>query len=383
MQKTFIPWYICLILIWISSCSNSQSEIIQKPKDLSEWNYKDQSSHSVIDENQQVIIDEFIKEWEHIHSQTFVEIEKPFIPEYLQISKDGNNFTFEKILADTPLYTRYQISYLSEWFKISWVMNIPKNAPHAPVIILNHWYIDTSIYTLGRWLKREQDYFASNGFAVIHTDYRNHAFSDNDKSLQGTGTILRSKKYGADAINAIIAVQKSKSEGVEILSSVDTSSVWMLWHSMGWWVTMYSLVATNNIIKAAVLYAPIHSNEYYNYKRWSSNRLSLSEKKILTSQLWSLENPANFIPISPQWYFKNITAPVQIYFGTLDQSCPVSWGTDIKDELKKENKQVELIIYEWESHEFISKWNEFMYSSARFFRENLKEEKTDIKETIQ
>jgi uncharacterized protein len=62
-------------------------------------------------------------------------------------------------------------------------MNIPIRKGKYPLVILNHGYIDPAVYTLGRGLKREQDFLARNGFAVLHTDYRNHAFSDDDASM--------------------------------------------------------------------------------------------------------------------------------------------------------------------------------------------------------
>ncbi|NDK09188.1 alpha/beta fold hydrolase [Candidatus Gracilibacteria bacterium] len=295
--------------------------------------------------------------------------------DYLNYIADGRDFTFENILSQAPLYTRYQISYISEGRSISGIMNIPKNIENAPLIILNHGYIDTSIYTLGRGLKREQDYFASNGFAVIHSDYRNHGFSDTDQSLSSTGMILRIKKYGTDVINAILAVQKSQEDGEEILATIDTQSIGMLGHSMGGGVTMYSLVAAPELIDAAILYAPVHSNEYYNYQRWSSSRLNSREKEKLTNDIGNLQNPDTFASISPQGYFKNVQAPVQIYFGSQDESCPVSWGKEIKESFNNVDKQVDLVIYEGERHEFVPQWTEFMEGSTAFFKKNLNNKK--------
>ena len=88
-------------------------------------------------------------------------------------------------------------------------MNIPKGDGKFPLVILNHGHIDTDIYTLGRGLKREQDYLARNGFAVLHTDYRNHAFSDKDLSIIEEKTLGRSAKYGSDSINSIYAVREA------------------------------------------------------------------------------------------------------------------------------------------------------------------------------
>jgi len=228
------------------------------------------------------------------------------------------------------------------------------------------------VYTLWRGLKREQDYFARNGFAVLHTDYRNHAFSDDDSSLQGTGSILRSKKYGADAINAILAVQKAKNNGTSELQNVNPEKVWMLGHSMWGGVTMYSLVAAPNLVDAAVLYAPVHSNEYYNYQKWGKNRLDTNEKQILEDIYGDWENPESFISISPETYFQNIQAPIQMYFGTNDASCPIAWGYEIETALTESQKDIEFIVYPWEQHEFGPQWQNFMESSADFFNTELR-----------
>ena len=131
------------------------------------------------------------------------------LPDYLRHEFTGTGLEFVKVLDDNIAYTRYQISYLSDGLRISGIMNIPKGDGTYPLVILNHGHIDTDIYTLGRGLKREQDYIARRGFAVLHTDYRNHAFSDKDASIIEEKTPGRSAKYGSDSINAIIAVREA------------------------------------------------------------------------------------------------------------------------------------------------------------------------------
>ena len=45
-------------------------------------------------------------------------------------------------------------------------------------MVLNHGYIEPSVYVTGQGLMREQDYLARAGFVVLHTDYRGYADSD-------------------------------------------------------------------------------------------------------------------------------------------------------------------------------------------------------------
>jgi hypothetical protein len=42
------------------------------------------------------------------------ETQEEVTPDYLVIEEDGSDLVFESILAETTLYTRYQISYRSE-----------------------------------------------------------------------------------------------------------------------------------------------------------------------------------------------------------------------------------------------------------------------------
>jgi len=88
---------------------------------------------------------------------------------------------------------------------------------------------------------------------------------------------------------------------------------------------MFALVAAQELLDAAILYAPVHSNEWYNYKRWREDSLSDAEKQTLENIYGNLENPLVFKDISPETYFSRIEAPVQMYFGTLDKSCPIEW----------------------------------------------------------
>lgn len=81
---------------------------------------------------------------------------------------------------------------------------------------------------------------------------------------------------------------------------MDPERVGMLGHSMGGGVTMYALVAHPDLVDAAVLYAPVHSNEYYNFQKWMRPRLSKEEYISLEKDIGDLTNSGTFLPISPE-----------------------------------------------------------------------------------
>lgn len=293
------------------------------------------------------------------------------LPAYLSHTPTGSGLELVKVLENNSAYTRYQISYLSDGLLISGIMNIPKGDGSYPLVILNHGHIDTDIYTLGRGLKREQDYIARRGFAVLHTDYRNHAFSDKDLSIIEEKTPLRSSKYGSDSINAIYAVREAVKNGVKELAQVDPERVGMLGHSMGGGVTMYALVAHPDLVDAAVLYAPVHMNEYYNFERWMKPRLSKEEYTNLENEIWSLTNSGTFIPISPEGYLNRIKTPIQMYWGTADDSCPIEWGRYMSGALERAGVDLEYTEYPGEWHEYSREWTNFMEGVVEFYKKEL------------
>ncbi|MBP9812073.1 alpha/beta fold hydrolase, partial [Candidatus Gracilibacteria bacterium] len=221
-------------------------------------------------------------------------------------------------------------------------------------------------------LKREQDYIARRGFAVLHTDYRNHAFSDKDLSIIEEKTPGRSAKYGSDSINAIYAVREAVKNGMKELAGVNPERVGMLGHSMGGGVTMYALVAHPDLIDAAVLYAPVHMNEMYNFERWMKPRLSKDEYANLEKEIGSLTNSGTFIPISPEGYLDRIKTPIQMYWGTADDSCPIEWGRYMSGAFERAGVNLEYTEYRGEGHEYSREWTNFMEGVVEFYREALK-----------
>ena len=79
----------------------------------------------------------------------------------------------------------------------------PTGTGPFPAVVLNHGYIEPSVYVTGQGLMREQDYLARAGFVVLHTDYRGHAASD------PAGDRDRETRLGytRDAINAVQPLQ--------------------------------------------------------------------------------------------------------------------------------------------------------------------------------
>src|SRR3989344_1226606 len=71
------------------------------------------------------------------------------LPALAEKNLNGSEFTVGNVLASNQSYTRYFVTYKSGALKISGIMNVPTGAGPYPVLILNHGYIDPSVYTNG------------------------------------------------------------------------------------------------------------------------------------------------------------------------------------------------------------------------------------------
>jgi dipeptidyl aminopeptidase/acylaminoacyl peptidase len=283
------------------------------------------------------------------------------IPALANKEFDGRDLKVGQVLTQTATYTRYYITYKSGNLTISGIMNVPKGTGPFPVLFLNHGYIDTSVYTNGRGLRREQDYLANRGYAVIHSDYRNHASSDKDPDADVNFRL----GYVEDVINAVMAVKNSE------LPYFDKEKIGMLGHSMGGGITQNILVAKPDLVDAAVLFAPVSGDNYDNFNRWTKSRPETAAK-IIENYRTPEENPDFWHDISMINFLDRIKTPVMLHHGTADADVPIEWSDRMNEKLKEAEKNITYHVYPGQPHEFTTSWSQVMQRTLSFFEQNLK-----------
>jgi len=285
------------------------------------------------------------------------------IDHFSKMRLSGTDLTLTAVESRNDAYTRHRITYKSNGLLISGILNIPQGTGPFPLVIFNHGYIDPAVYTQGRGLKREQDYLARAGFAVLHTDYRGHAVSDESPMNPKEKIYDGALEYAMDSINAIHAVRAAQ------LPTIDASRVGMLGHSMGGGVTLSILTAYPGMVDAAVLYAPVHADVWENFSRWRRER----EEGDRTLEVFKTreENPGAWDALSPDTYLEAIQSPVLLFQGDKDKDVPKEWSDYLAGRLKEEGKQITYVEYAGEGHEFGPQWTDFMQKTAAFLKEQL------------
>lgn len=284
------------------------------------------------------------------------------IPVMVEKEFTGDDLMLGKVLDQNDIYTRYSVTYKSESFTISGIMNIPRGTGPFPILILNHGYIDPKVYTNGKGLKREQDFFAKNGYVVFHSDYRNHAQSDFDPNNE----VRPRSGYVEDILNGISALKKSD------ISVLDKENIGMLGHSMGGGITLNIMVTKPEIVKAFVLLAPINSDYKVNFDKWVATEWPEVASLFYETYGTPEENPEFWKEISARNYFYKVSSPVMLHQGTSDGEVPVEWSRELTNLLKKEGKDITYYEYPGEPHIFGAAQPLVMKRTLEFFDKVLK-----------
>ena len=264
-------------------------------------------------------------------------------------------------------FTRYLIAYRSDGLRITGMMNLPRGQGPFPAIILNHGYYPLDVYQTGNGSKLAADYLANRGFLTLAPDFRSHAGSDDAVNYFRAGHVI-------DTLNLIPLAQK--------LPQAQPGKVGMWGHSNGGAITAKAIVVSDQIA-AAVIYSPASSNigEDYEFRVGRARgrggaptgpraRIAQVEAEFPVKPE---EAPDLYRRLSPLPYLDDVTAPVQIHWGTADETVPYKWPGDLLDGLRAAGKPVEYFEYPGQPHSFTGAANQlYLRRIADFFARHLR-----------
>lgn len=271
-----------------------------------------------------------------------------------QRSYGGGTIEIVKTIEVLDQFTRTLIRYSSDDLTLYGFMNVPAGEGPFPVIIMMHGLGDSGSFSNLIFKSDIVDALTNQGYIVIHPIMRGYPPSDSGDNMFRVGMAV-------DMLNLIALI---KTQGVQAgaIEKAMPEQIGILGQSLGGNVALRVLTVSSDV-KAAVLYSSLSGNELKN---------SQQLYKITVDP--QFQNELNVLPsllprISPMYYYSNITAPIQLHQGTIDETVPMSWAEETCSLLSTAGKNIECIYYEGEDHVFNDEFKaQFIENMINFYK---------------
>lgn len=270
-------------------------------------------------------------------------------------------------LERTAAFTRFLFAYRGDGLRLTGMLNRPNGEGPFPVVILAHGYYPLDVYETGNGTKTAADYLAARGFMTLSPDFRSHAGSDDAPNLFRAGHVI-------DLLNLIPLAQA--------LPDAQPGPVGLWGHSNGGAIAA-KVMAVSDQIAAAVIYAPasltIAEDYAFRAERWAQRanqppgrRSGVVDRLEIEFPVRPDEAPELYQRLSPLPYLDSVTAPVQIHWGTADETVPRNWPGDLLAGLQAAGKPVEYFEYAGQPHSFRGEANQlYLARIAEFYGQAL------------
>jgi dipeptidyl aminopeptidase/acylaminoacyl peptidase len=238
------------------------------------------------------------------------------------------------VLSETPQFTRELFAYTSDGLRITGQLTRPRGQGPFPVIVLNHGYFPLNIYRTGNDTQHASDYLAARGYLCLAPDFRSHAGSDPAPNTFRAGHVI-------DTLNLLPLISQ--------LPDARPGPIGMWGHSNGGEITSKAMLISNQIA-AALIYAPASPTLADNYYAFHADDPPSGPRATAAFPLTPDQAPDLFARLSPINYLHYAQAPVQIHYGTADDSVPIEWVDQLHQGLLAAGKQSELLLYNGGAH---------------------------------
>ncbi len=288
-----------------------------------------------------------------------------------QKSYPGSEIQIEETLNPGVNYNRYIASYKSDGLTIYGLLTIPTAATPSggfPAINFIHGHLDEASYTPTERYVQYQDAFARSGYVTFKPDLRGHGKSEGEPVQSNF-----SPGYVSDALNSLATLQK--------MPQVNPKKIGIWGHSMGGGIALRSMVVSKDI-KAGVIWAGVvgdYEDLVERYRKripWLSAGASPMTKSALALALEKYGSPSAknnyWKEIDPYNYLADISGPVELHHGTLDDSVPIEFSEHLNEALKKAGKVSSYYSYEGSDHNIAQGYGTAMQRSVAFFDKYLK-----------
>lgn len=259
------------------------------------------------------------------------------------------------VMGAVETFTRHLISYPSDGLVINGFVDVPRGSGPFPVVLVLHGYVDPVGYQIETYTARYAAAFADAGYIAIHPNYRNYLPSDSGANEFRVG-------FAVDVLN-LIAIVNAQAGQPGLLHTADRDAVFLWGHSMGGGISL-RVLSVGADVQGAVLYAAMSGDEQRNFEHI---RDVLSEGERGNEELTVPADVLQFI--SPVYFYEDISVPVSIHHGNLDDIVPLAWSEELCNLLQGLGKQPECYTYRNMPHTFYGLNDELLLQrSIEFFQ---------------
>jgi dipeptidyl aminopeptidase/acylaminoacyl peptidase len=283
----------------------------------------------------------------------------------------GSEITIEAELEKGANYHRYYAFYGSEDLKIYGLLTVPNgDVPEGgwPAIVFNHGYIPPDQYRTTERYIAYVDWLARSGYVVFRIDYRGH-----DRSEGEASGAYGDPGYTVDVLNAVASLER--------FPGVNPEKIGMWGHSMGGFLTLRAMVISPDI-RAGVIWAGVVGSYDDMLNRWRRTGTPEFTPTASTRRRWRLDwldlygspdtNPDFWNAISANAFLADLSGPIQLHHGTLDESVPLEFSEGLAEEIAAAGGVVELFTYLGDNHNLSNYFSQAMTRTVAFFDRYLK-----------
>ena len=302
---------------------------------------------------------------------TATPIPDPMSIQYMRTQEyPGSDIVVQSELDRGANYRRYYAWYESEGLKIYGLLTIPDGEiPEGgwPAIVFNHGYIPPDVYRTTERYIAYVDRIARSGYILYRIDYRGH-----DRSEGEAGGAYGSPNYTIDVLNAVASIKKHP--------QVNPEKIGMWGHSMGGYLTLRSMVITDDV-KVGVIWAGVvasYPDLIYNWRRTGNFTPSPSSSGRGWRGRWietygtPEENPEFWAAVSSNTYVSDLSGPLQLHHGTEDEDVPLAFSIRLAEEVRAVGGIADLYTYEGDNHNISRYFTTAMDRTIAFFDQYLK-----------
>ncbi len=270
-------------------------------------------------------------------------------------------------MEEAANFTRYLIAYQSDGLRITGMMNRPRGDGPFPVVILNHGYYPLDVYQTGNGSKTAADYLANRGFLAIAPDLRSHAGSDDALNLyRADHADRRAEPDPAGAAAARGPARQGRDLGPQQRRRDHRQGDRRQRPDRGGGDLFAGLVEYRRGL-------PVSGRAAARPRRPAARpaqRRARPAHGRVPGAARARPRPlrAALAAELPEY----VDTPVQIHWGSNDETVPYKWPGDLLDGLRAAGKDVEYFEYEGQPHSFTGASNQlYLRRIAEFYAQKL------------